>query len=173
MEKPITISFRWSAKEMLLAQRLHMRYSKQGRKFRRIFIGGGVLFIILGIAGFARQQDFFASAFPFFLLATVFLAMPLFTRRAVLKMYAQKPDRDMLVTYEISTDCIATRSEVASTDMLWRTIVRAHRVPEGFLLYPTDRTFHWLPVHGFHDAADVERLAQLTQSNVQQYDHAA
>jgi hypothetical protein len=88
-------------------------------------------------------------------------------------MYAQKPDRDMLVTYEISTDCIATRSEVASTDMLWRTIVRAHRVPEGFLLYPTDRTFHWLPVHGFHDAADVERLAQLTQSNVQQYDHAA
>ena len=173
MDKPITVSFRWSAKEMLLAQRLHMCYSKQGRMYRRIFLGGGVLFAILGIAGLARRQDFFATVFPLFLLAAVFLAMPLFRRRAVLKMYAQKPDRDMLVIYEISTDRIATRSEVVSTDMLWRTIVRAHRVPEGFLFYLTDRMFHWLPVHGFHDAADVERLAQLTKANIQQYHHAA
>ena len=144
----------------------------QGRKLRRILIGGGLLFVILGINNLARQQDFFAQAFPFFLLAGVFLAMPLFTRRAVLKMYAQKPDRDMLVTYEISTHRIVTRSEVASTDMLWRTILRAHRVPEGFLLYPTDRSFHWLPVSGFHDAADVERLAQFVKSNVTQYDDA-
>lgn len=172
MDNPITVSFRWSAKEMLVAQRLHMRYSKQGRKLRRIFIGGAALFVILGSTNLARQQDFFAFAFPFFLLAAVFLAMPLFRRRAVLKMYAQKPDREMLVTYEISTDRIITRSEVASSDMLWRTIVRAQRVPEGFLLYLTDRMFHWLPVHGFQGAADVERLAALTKSNVQQYDHA-
>jgi hypothetical protein len=58
MEKPITVSFRWTAKEMLLAQGLHMRYS-----------------------------------------------------------------------------------------------VRAHRVPEGFLLYPSERMFHWLPMHGFQEAA--------------------
>jgi hypothetical protein len=173
MDKPITVSFRWSAKEMLLAQRLHMRYSRQGRTYRRIFIGGGVLFAILGIACRARGQDYFASGFPMFLLAAVFLAMPLFARRAVLKMYAQMPERDMLVTYEISTDRIATRSEVASTDMLWRTIVQARKVPEGFLLYPTDRMFHWLPVHGFHEAADVERLAQLTKANVEQYHFAS
>ena len=79
----------------------------------------------------------------------------------------------MVVTYEISADRIATRSEVASTEILWRIIVRAHRVPNGFLLYLTDRSFHWLPLHGFQDAADVERLAQLTKSNVQDYDHTA
>ena len=121
----------------------------------------------------ALQRKFFVFSVPIFLLAAMLLAMPLFMRRAVLKMYAQKPDRDMLVTYEISTERIATRSEVASTDMLWRTIIRAHRVPEGFLLYPTDRMFHWLPIHGFHDAPDVERLAQLTMAAVQQYGQAA
>ncbi|MDB6022868.1 MAG: putative integron cassette protein [Pedosphaera sp.] len=173
MDKPIVVSFRWSAKEMLLAQRLHMRYSKQGRKLRRIFIGFTVMFTLIGIVGLVRHQDFLTSAFPFFLFAAFFLAMPLFTRRAVLKMYAQKPDRDMLITYEISTGHLISRSEVASTDVLWRTIIRAHRVPEGFLLYPTDRIFHWLPVHGFHDASDVERLAQITKLNVPQYDHAA
>ena len=157
---------------MLLAQRLHMRYSKQGRMFRWIFTGGGVLFLVLGISILSQQPNFFAFSLPLFLLGAVFLAMPLFTRRAVLKMYAQKPDRDMHVSYEISIDRISTKSEVVSTEMLWRTIVRAHKVPEGFLLYPSDRMFHWLPVHGFQNAADVERLAQLTKSSVKQYEHA-
>jgi len=172
MDEPITVSFRWTAKEMLLAQQLHMRYSKQGRKLRRIFMGCGILFVLLGIVGFVQQHNFFSSALPFFLLATVFLAMPLFIRRAVLKMYSQKPDRDMLVTYEISPDRLATRSDVASSDMVWRIILRAHRVPEGFLLYPTDRMFHWLPIHGFRDSAEVERFALLAKLKAQQYDHA-
>jgi hypothetical protein len=126
----------------------------------------------LGAAGLARRQDFFVSAFPFFILAAVFLAMPLFMRRAVLKVYAQKPDRDMLVTYEFSDRHIASRSDVASSEMLWQTIIRAHKVPEGFLLYITDRAFHWLPVHGFQGASEVERLAQLTASKVRQYQHS-
>jgi len=154
---------------MLLAQRLHMRHSKRGRKIRRAFIGGGALFLLLGIAGLGRGQVFFAAAFPFFLLAGAFLAVPWLTRRAVLKMYAQKPDRDLVVTYEISTDRIGTRSEVASTDMLWRTIMRAHKVPQGFLLYPTDQMFHWLPVRGFQDLADIERLAKIAKTNVKEY----
>jgi len=154
---------------MLLAQRLHMRHSKQGRKIRRAFIGGAILFLLLGVAGLGRGQAFFAAGFPFFLLGGVFLAMPWFMRRAVLKMYAQKPDRDMVVTCEISTDRIVTRSEVASTDMLWRTIMRAHKVPQGFLLYPTDQMFHWLPVRGFQDLADIERLAKIAKTNVKEY----
>ncbi len=171
MDNPITVSFQWSVKEMLLVQRLHMRYSKQGRKLRRILIGLGALFMIMGIAGLVQRKDFFASAFPFVVAAGAWLVVHLSMRRAVLKMYAQKPDRDMLITYEISADRLATRSEVASSEVLWRTIIRGHRVPQGFLLYPTDLSFHWLPVHGFHDAADVERLAQLIKLNVQQYDH--
>jgi hypothetical protein len=170
MEKPITVSFRWTAKEMLLAQGLHMRYSKMGRRLRWSYMGGGGLFILLGIAGLVRQKEFFASAFPFFVFAAIFLAMPLFTRRAVLKVYAQKPDRDMLVTYEISAERIASRTEIGSSDMLWRAIVRVHRVPEGFLLYPSERMFHWLPMYGFQEAADVERLTKLTKAIVPKYD---
>jgi hypothetical protein len=169
MDKPITVAFRWSAEEMLLAQRLHMRHSRQGRKIRRLVIGGAALFLLLGIAGLAKGRDFFAAAFPFFLLAGVFLAMPLFTRRAVLKMYEQKPDRDMVVTYQISTDSIAAQSDVASSSILWRTIIRAHRTPEGFLLYPTDQVFYWLPMRGFQDSADIERLAQLAKTNAKEY----
>lgn len=156
---------------MLLAQRLHMRYSIQGRKLRRTFVFAGVVFLILGVAGFVRGDGLLAVSIPLFVLAGVFFAMPLFTRRAILKMYAQKPDRDMLVTYEISSDRIANRSEVASNEALWRTIIRACSVPEGFLLYPTDRIFHWLPAHGFQDRADIDRLSRFIESNVKEYSH--
>jgi hypothetical protein len=57
--------------------------------------------------------------------------------------------------------------------MLWRTIMRVHKLPEGFLLYPTDRMFHWLPVCGFQDSADIERLAQIAKTNVKEYITAA
>jgi hypothetical protein len=173
MDEPIMVSFCWTAKEMLLAQRLHMRYSKSGRKLRRFFLGCAILFVIGGIGGFARQpHDFLTSALPLFVMAAFFFAMPLFTRRAVLKMYAQKPDRDMPVTYEISPDRIATKSEVASSDIVWRAILRAYRVPHGFLLYPSDRMFYWLPIDGFGSAAEVERFASLAKSKAQQYEDA-
>jgi len=167
MDKPIIISFRWSFEELLLAHKSHMRFSKLGRKFRRIIFGGGMFFLALGIV-FAAQRNL-APAFPLFALAFGFLASPLFLRRALRKSYAQKPDRDLVVTYEISAERLAVKSEVASSEMLWRTILRVHRVPQGFLLYPTDHMFHWLPITGFRDAADVERLAQLAKSNVQDY----
>ena len=156
---------------MLLAQKLHARYSSQGRRLRMIFMGLGILFLVLGVASLP-QQGFLLGMLPFLLLASFFLSIPLFTRRAVQKMYAQKPDRDMVVTYQITPDRLETRSEVASSDAVWRTIIRAYRVPEGFLLYPTDRMLHWLPAHGFQDPADMERLSELIKTKVDRYDHA-
>jgi len=156
---------------MLLAQKLHARYSTQGRRLQMFFMGLGFLFLLLGVLSLP-QQGVLRGMLPFLLLATFFLSIPLFTRRAVHKMYAQKPDRDMVVTYEITTDRLEARSEVASSDALWRTITRAYRIPQGFLLYPTDRMFHWLPTHGFQDSADVERLSELIKMKVDQYDHA-
>jgi hypothetical protein len=32
--------------------------------------------------------------------------------------------------------------------------------------------FHWLPIHGFRDSADVERFALMAKSKAQQYDDA-
>jgi hypothetical protein len=177
MDKPITVSFRWSVEEMLLANRLYMRSSKFGRQFRRSIVTGGILFLFSGlIVLLARTPGYLFGSIPLLVLGAVFLAAPpvllVLTRSAVRKNYARRADRDMVRTYEISAERIISRSEVDTSEMLWRTITRVHRVPEGFFLCPNDTNFHWLPVHGFHDATDVERLAHVAKANVQQY-HAA
>jgi hypothetical protein len=171
MESSIKVSYQWSAEEMLLAHRMHMRYSAQGRKLRRMILGVGLLCLVLGTVNLVRNGTL-ASGLPFIALAIGCLGVPFFLRRAVLKMYAKKPDRDLVITYELSADGLVCRSEIGSSDLLWRAIRRTTRTPQGFLLYPSDTMFHWLPVRGFGDAADIERFAQLAQSNSQQYDHA-
>jgi hypothetical protein len=173
MDKPITVSFRWSVEEMLLANRLYFRCSKVGRQFRRSCVGGGILCLSLGLIVIARTPGYIFFALLLLFLGAVFLAGPLFLRYAIRKNYAQRTDRDMLRTYEISADRIISRSELDTTEMLWRTITKVYKVREGLFLCPNDTVFHWLPVHGFHDAKDVERLARVAKANVQQYHHAA
>jgi len=36
--------------------------------------------------------------------------------------------------------------------------------------YPNERTFHWLPIHAFREAEDVEAFTQLAKSKVQNFD---
>lgn len=50
MEIPITASFRWTAEELLSAQRVHMRYSSAGRKFGRAVFITGPIAVLFGIA---------------------------------------------------------------------------------------------------------------------------
>jgi hypothetical protein len=112
----------------------------------------------------------FAYGFGLVLLGTVFwTGIPLLTRHGVLKAYAKKPDRELAVTYEISGERLSCRSDVASSDMLWKIILKALRTADGFLLYISDTQIHWLPVHGFENAAEIDRLATLAKEKVQDY----
>lgn len=94
-------------------------------------------------------------------------------RRAVLKAYAQKPDREMVVTYELSEDRLICRSEIATTDLLWRPVRRVLRTPCGFMLYMNEQSVHWLPVRGFQDEKAVESFAEFASANLQGYEDVA
>jgi hypothetical protein len=97
------------------------------------------------------------------------VGVPRLLRRAILKAYAKRPDRDMVLNYEMSEEGLSSRNDVASTDLQWRAIVKAVRTVDGFLLYISDMQIHWLPVRGFQDAADVNRFADLSKRKVRDY----
>ncbi len=100
---------------------------------------------------------------------TLLLAVPLFMRRAALNSYAKKPDRDLLITFELGEERLTCKSEVASSDLLWRTIRRVLRTRDGFLLYLTDTQVHWRPAHGFQGTDAMERFAHLAKAKVEDY----
>ena len=176
METSIKISYQWNADEMLLVNRLHMRYSPQLRKLNFSSRSGGVIFIFLGFVCLcvmgATTEKWRAATYGCGLVlvgVALLTGLPFFMRRVLLKAYAKKPDRDMVVTYQISGERLLSKSDVASSDMLWRVVARVLRTPDGFLLYVSDTQVHWLPVRGFQDPADADRFAALARSKVESY----
>jgi len=97
-----------------------------------------------------------------------FFSIRLFTRRAVLKLYAQKPDRDMEVTWEISDDGIRAKTELMASENKWAVFQKAVKAKEGFLLYPSSSMYHWIPMRAFRDG-DAERFAELAKEKVKDY----
>lgn len=166
---PITASFRWSKDEFLLSQRLAMRCSREGRWISRFNTAVGALILLSGIVTLYQHIIGWLG----FLFTIVFggflLSMPFFARRAALKFYSQKPDRDMEVIWDISEDGVRSKTPLAVSENTWLFFPRVIRAREGFLLFPSARIFHWLPMHAFRNTEDAERFARLAKSKVRAY----
>lgn len=161
---------------MLLLNRLHMRHSAQRRKVTRSFRSGGILFLCMGVIflfGVALMpQKLRALAFGLGLVgagAGLLVGVPRLLRKAVLKAYEKKPDKDLVGVYELSEQGLSFKNDVTSSNLLWRAIPKVQRFGEGFLLYVTDTQVHWLPIHGFEVPADADRFADLAKTKVGDY----
>src|SRR6266446_1555289 len=106
MDTPIEISYRWSAEEMLLINRLHTRHSPQLRKLNLSLRRGAVMFVVIGcvcLSAFGatpQKWPAIVGGGVLVLLGVTFLTVPpIFMRRMVLRAYAKKADRDLIITY--------------------------------------------------------------------------
>lgn len=157
-----------------------MRWSPQLRKVTKKTRNVGILFIALGVLGLcgffvARlQSEKFRTlgiGIGFVLVGYALpRIMPVLIRRAAIKSYSQKPDRDMVINYELSEQGVACRSEVASSDLRWQGIPRVVRTADGFMLYLTDMQVHWLPARSFQNKEEIERFARLAKAKAAQYE---
>lgn len=169
MSSTINASFRWSKDEFLLAQGLAVRHSRNVPWFYRGVTAIGVIILLSGIVHLYQHTIEWPGFLFTVLFGGLFCSMPFLARRAALKLYAQKPDRDMEVTWDISEDGVRSKTALAASENTWAFFQKVLRAREGFLLYPSGRVFHWLPMHAFRDTADVERFAQLAKSKVRDY----
>jgi hypothetical protein len=169
MDTPIVASFKWSEAEFLSAQQVKRRYSPLLRKVRRRFLASGLIFVAGGV-GFLITHGFLSAGIPFLVMGVGLLAWPLFGKRAILKHYAQRTERDMMVNWEFRAGGLRCQTEASSGEMAWSVIARVLRTPQGFVLYLNDLLSHWVPVHAFRDAQELERFSQLVKSRVERYD---
>jgi len=169
MEAPITVSYRWTVAEMLRAQRVAARNWWLGRALYFFFPLFG--FIMLGSAAYTHLIRY-PNAFNFISSAAVSLfliSLPFLTRRRLRKSLERRPDRDMMVNFEITDEHVSNKTPLSSTEMKWDSIIKVLRLRDAFLLYHSERQFFWLPLDAFAQPEDVERFATLARSKVQTY----
>ena len=164
---------------MLKMHEINMRHSQYGRKFRRTqWIAGSfaVLAIIGGMVKLAQQgpsREALSNVIIFSIVGGFMVILPMLVRRYLLKDYARRPDRDMMVYWEFYSDRITVKNEASSGTFEWRLISRILQVKEGFLFYKGDHLSNWLPVHAFQTESDKEAFIFMARSNVPQFDNNA
>lgn len=170
-----------SVEETLLINRVHMENSPQLKKSQRgsritavIFLCMGVIFL-LGVTFTPKKAGACAWGIGMMLAGVaVWTGFPfqILIRKAVIKAYAKRPDRDLPFVYTISQEGLKHQCDIASTDLDWRAFTRVVRSAQGFLLYFSETQVHWLPVRGFENPADVDRFAALAKEKITDYKDA-
>ena len=81
------------------------------------------------------------------------------------RQFAKRPDRDAEIEWRISADSIHQGGAHGTSDFTWAALAKVVQTPAGFLFYPTEQIFHWVPRHGFASDTDFDRLSQLAQQH--------
>lgn len=162
MNEDILIRFRWTADELLNGYQWHYRHRIHA-VFRvacwfliAAFIIGGAYQVLVAGSLSGGLPLFFAGLYILFYFR---LLRPWLLRR----QFARRPDRDAEIEWRISADRIHARGAHGTSDFTWPALAKVVETPAGFLFYPTEQIFHWLPRSGFSHAADFDRLSQLAQ----------
>jgi hypothetical protein len=164
MTRTIRASYVWTADMMVAAQEAH--YRRIFRKpFRWAWYG---VFGLLGVLGVAAL---FTPDWPIG-VALVLLAafVTLFARsyrawKARRQFRSGGGDRDSKVEWLFEEDRVTIRSMNTDSSVRWPAFVRFFEASDGFLLYTSDRLFHYIPRIAF-DPDDLAEFVELARSKV-------
>ena len=106
MDKPITASYKLTQDEFLLCQEMQMRSSRcRNSKMKTTVLGllmvaGGILIVV--------DRGFYSAAMFFLPGGLGMLALPWVLLHYMLKHFNKSPERNLLITYFITTDVLGT-----------------------------------------------------------------
>ncbi|MDA0657687.1 MAG: YcxB family protein [Planctomycetota bacterium] len=164
MNEDIRIRFLWTADEILNGFRWHWRH-----KFRPLFRYAFWLIlaamIIRGACNVFLSGSSVAGLLPLLAGLFVLFQMRLLSPWLIRRQFAKRPDRDTEIEWRVSSDVLYARGAHGNSEFTWQALAKVVQTPAGFLFYPTEQIFHWIPRHGFSSDTDYDRLSQVAQQN--------
>ena|SRR5438034_487420 len=166
MEQPITIRYRWTADELLTASRCHSRQSGH-RLFRfGVFLAVAILLIAIFIKKDLGVVDALGIAIG---IGMCWFVSRSFTRWQLGRQFHRRPDRNQEQDWRVYPDRLVCQSGLGQSEFKWEALAKVVRSPKGYLLYPNERIFFWLPRHGFQSDVEFQRMAELSKGRVKKY----
>jgi YcxB-like protein len=160
----ITVRYLWTADDLLKGTRFHFRqlYSRAIHYLFWVVVVGMITAGLNHVSMTGRLQDgLFVLSIGLFPIFYIKLLYPWIIRR----QFAKRPDVKTKIEWRITSDNLQVRNTQGSSEFIWSALCKVIETPEGFLFYPTEQIFHWLPRHGFASDADFDSLVQLAQQN--------
>ena len=164
MSEDIPIRYRWTADELLNGYRWHFRHRVRPF-FRWAFWLLAAVCIIVGTLQLWQSHSPFPGGVLLFVGIYVPIMFLVIRPWRIRRQFAKRPDCNAEIEWRVSADSIDARGAHGTSDFTWPALAKVVRTPAGFLFYPTEQIFHWLPRHGFASDTDFDRLSQLAQQH--------
>lgn len=172
MPQTCKAKYRWTREELKIAMRQH-----QATRLRRgvvllMKIFAIVLLSFIGLVLLAWILVPSTSAPPWALLLLVIFCFYLLMFDRVNawswgRNFGKRPDADMEVEWEFSKKEIKTQSALGEATLQWRGFLKVVEASDGFLFYPIEKLFHWMPFAAFESPDCVELVRKfVTENNV-------
>jgi len=168
MNQEIIASYSWTAEELIKAHENHRR-----AQCRPPFRAGLVFLSLMAIlAGWCNYQSHgwpvLTVVFP--LGGVYFLLLrKLDVRWTLRRRFKKRPDRDLRITWILAEDALQIETEETQSKENWSQISKVRKARNGFLLYPNDQMFYWLPITSFASEVDWNRTEELLRSKVKDF----
>lgn len=83
------------------------------------------------------------------------------------RRFGNRPDADMEVEWEFSKKEIKTQSALGEATLQWKSFLKVVEASDGFLFYPLEKLFHWMPFSAFESPECIELVrAFMTENKV-------
>ena len=172
MAETCRAKYRWTREQLTIAMRHH-----QATKLRRgvvlmMKIFSIILLSFIGVVLLAWILLPSTSAPPWALLLLVIFCFYLLMFDRVNawswgRRFGKRPDADMEVEWEFSKREIKTQSALGEATIQWKGFLKVVEASDGFLFYPLEKLFHWMPFSAFESPECVELVRTfVTENNV-------
>ena len=160
----INLKFALTADEFLAGQRIYNRHiaSAWNRYVYRLLVPAGILFIVVGAAGFAIGFPMGLSILIFTWGAFLITERTIFWLRKMRKEFTQYPPGAWDQIMELDDDKVLVQSTVAKAEISWERFSRFAENDKIFFLYTPPRAFYPIPKRVL-SPEDTDRLRELLQ----------
>lgn len=79
--------------------------------------------------------------------------------------FSRRPDANIEIVWQFFREKIQSRNELGEATIEWKSFLRVVESREGFLFYPLQNLFYWLPFSAFESADCIERVRELVREN--------
>ena len=165
MPTSITARYQWTLDEFLKAYKYHHRHRLR-RGFR--WTANAIAVGIVGLSSWSLLFVQFSVPSSLLIVAGLYwlFIRGIEKRWWLTRKFKKRPDRDAEIHWTFTDADIHSRSSKGEGRLEWTALVKWLETPEGFLMYPNEDLFIWLPYFSFENEKDVNSLVKLAHSRV-------
>ena len=164
---PIRARFLWTFREFSDSSETYGK--TQCRPVLR-FAFGFVCVVVIGVGfmGLASNEPWaLPKALAMIAVGSYFLFFRKHDVRWTLRRrFRRRPDRDTEVVFLLDEESVSGTSPAGDGSTPWSAFVKVRKGDRGYMLFPLDSVYYWLPFHAFGSVEDLVRADELIRRKV-------